>query len=200
MNYENIIPKEPGNILVYKQYSVAIILHKILGKEYILLEKRSPLLAYQPLEISLPGGKIEPGETKEQAAIRESCEELLIQAHDLEVYGQLDSLHTPYGIEVSVFFMRLNKKEKISRWNCEEVEEVFYFPLEKLLKKVPTYYVETAHVFDEDFPFDYIQGGKNYPFKTMKLPYYFYPVDDTWIWGLTARILHYFGEKIKDNL
>lgn len=200
MNYKKIIPEVAGNILPYKQYSVAIILHEIQGKEYIILEKRSPLLAYQPSEISLPGGKIEAGESKEEAAIRESCEELLIRAEQLEVYGQLDSLHTPYGIEVSVFFMRLKKEERISRWNVEEVEEVFYFPLERLLKKVPTYYVETSHVFDEDFPFDYIQGGKDYPFKTMKLPYYFYPVDDSWIWGLTARILHYFGEKISNNL
>ncbi|NLY36419.1 MAG: CoA pyrophosphatase [Tissierellia bacterium] len=198
MNYKKILPKEPGNILPYKQYSVAIILHEIQGKEYILLEKRSPLLAYQPSEISLPGGKIEAGETKEEAAVRESCEELLLRTQELEVYGQLDSLHTPYGIEVSVFFMRLHRQERISKWNDAEVQEVFYFPLEKLLKKVPTYFVETAHIFDEDFPFEYIQGGKDYPFKTMKLPYYFYPVEDTWIWGLTARILHYFGEKIKE--
>ena len=200
MNYRKILPQEPGNILPYRQYSVAIILHKILGKEYILLEKRSPLLEYQPSEISLPGGKIEPGETKEEAAVRESCEELLVRPHELEVYGQLDSLQTPYGIEVFVFFMRLKREEKISTWNMGEVQKVIYFPLEELLKKVPTYYVETAHIFDEDFPFEYIQGGKNYSFKTMKLPYYFYPVEDTWVWGLTARILHYFGEKIEQIL
>ncbi|HZK10368.1 MAG TPA: CoA pyrophosphatase [Clostridia bacterium] len=200
MNYHKIVPKEIGNILPYKQFSVAIILHKIQGKEYVILEKRSPNLVYQPSDISLPGGKIEPGETKEEAAIRESCEELHLKPQELEVYGQLDRLHTPYGVEVSVFFMRLNKKEKISSWSLDEVEKVFYYPLEELLKKVPTYYVETSHDFNDDFPFEYIQGGKDYPFKTMKLPYYFYPVEDTWVWGLTARILHYFGEKIKEIL
>lgn len=200
MNYQKIIPEIPGSIHPYRQYSVAIILHEIQGKEYILLEKRSPLLENQPSEISLPGGKIEPGESKKEAAVRESCEELHLQPEELEVYGQLDSLQTSYGIEISVFFMRLHRHERVTEWNHGEVQRVIYFPLEELFKKIPTYFVETAPVFGEDFPFEYIQGGKSYPFKTIKLPYYFYPVEDTWVWGLTARILYYFGEKIDSLL
>lgn len=198
MNYHQLIPKTPGNILHYSQFSVAIILHEIEGEEYVLLERRSPHLDYQPRDISLPGGRIEPGETKEKAALRESSEELLLPENCFEVIGQLDSIQTPYGVEVSVFLMRLHHEGKLEKWNEDEVEEVIYFPLEDLLKDVPTYYVETAHLFGDDFPFELIEGGRNYPFKTMKLPYYFYPLKKGTIWGLTARILHYFGEKVKE--
>lgn len=199
MDYHKLIPQTPGNILHYAQFSVALILQEIDGVDYILLERRSPHLDYQPRDISLPGGKIEQGESKQAAALRESSEELFVPQEEFEMIGQLDSIQTPYGVEVSVFLMKLHRKEKLSQWNEDEVEEVIYFPLQELLKEMPVYYVETAHVFGDDFPFDYIEGGRNYPFKTMKLPYYFYPLKKGWVWGLTARILHYFGEKIKEQ-
>lgn len=198
MDYHQLIPEIPGNILDFAQFSVAIILHEIEGEDYILLERRSPHLDYQPRDISFPGGGIEPGETKEQAALRESSEELLLPEESFEVIGQLDGIQTPYGVELAVFLLRLHHEEKLTTWNEDEVEEVIYFPLKELLEEVPTYYVETAHVFGEDFPFHYIEGGKNYPFKTMKLPYYFYPLEKGCVWGLTARVMHYFGEKVKE--
>ncbi len=199
MDYKKIIPEKPGNIINYKKFSVAIILQDIDGQDHIILQKRSPNLNSQPSEISFPGGAIEEGESEKDAAIRESCEELLIEPKELDYYGQLDSLQTSYGIELSVFLMRLNRREALESWNRDEVEKILYLPLSEALKEVPTYYAETCHVFDDNFPFEYIQGGRSYPFGSIKQPYYFYPIEDEWIWGLTARIIHYFARRIKNH-
>ena len=196
MDYRKIIPGEPGDIIDYKRFSVALILQELAGEDYLILEKRSPLLNSQPSEISFPGGGIEEGESEKAAAIRESCEELLLEPEEPHYYGQLDSLQTAYGVHISVFLMRLKRKEPLESWNKDEVEKVLYLPLGEALREVPTYYGEITHVFNEDFPFEYIQGGRDYPFATMKRPFYFYPLDDEWIWGLTARIIHYFAQRV----
>ncbi len=198
MDYKQVLPERPGHIENYKKFSVALVLQELDGKDYIVLEQRSANLNAQPCEISFPGGSIEEGESDKEAAIRETCEELLIDPQDLDYYGQLDSLITSYGIELSVFLMRLNKDRPLERWNGDEVEKVLYFPVSDLKKEAPIHQVETHHKFPEDFPFEYIQGGRNYPFKSLKQNFYFYHIEGVWVWGLTARILYYFGEKLKD--
>ena len=196
MNYKKLLPDSPAHIESYKKFSVALVLQELDGRDYIVLEQRSASLNSQPCEISFPGGSIEEGESDKEAAIRETCEELLIDPRDLEYYGQLDSLITSYGLEISVFLMRLKKDKTLEKWNKDEVERILYLPVEDLKEKATSHQVETRHKFADDFPFDYIQGGRDYPFKSLKQNFYFYPIEDIWIWGLTARILYYFGELI----
>lgn len=199
MNYKKLLPETPGIIENYTKFSVAIVIQEIKGRDYIILQERSANLNSQPGEISLPGGGIEENESDKDAAIRETCEELLVQPEDLEYYGQLDSLITSYGLNISVFLMRLNKDQPLESWNEDEVAKIHYLAVDEVAKDRPAYKVKTQHVFEDDFPFDYIQGGRNYPFGTMETNYYFYPLEDTWVWGLTARILYYFGERIRKN-
>ena len=52
-----------------------------------------------PGQISLPGGVVEPGETFEQAALREAHEEVALDRHGVRVLGAL----TPLDIPVSGF-------------------------------------------------------------------------------------------------
>ena len=50
-------------------------------------------------------------------------------------------------------------------------------------------YIEPA----EDFPFELIEGGRDYPWHTGRTEMYFYEYEGEIIWGLTARILHAFA-------
>ena len=52
-----------------------------------------------PGQISLPGGVVEPGETFEQAALREAHEEVALDRHGVRILGAL----TPLDIPVSGF-------------------------------------------------------------------------------------------------
>ena len=61
----------------------------------VLLTRRSRLMRNHKGEISFPGGRIDPGETPVQAALREADEEVgLDPSRDVEVVGELDHLTT----------------------------------------------------------------------------------------------------------
>jgi hypothetical protein len=47
--------------------------------------------------------------------------------------------------------------------------------------------VETA----EDFPFDLIPGGRDYPWRKIPRTFYFYETQGGVIWGMTAELLYH---------
>ena len=44
-------------------------------------------------------------------------------------------------------------------------------------------------VTGDDFPYELVPGGKDYPWAVKKNPVYFYRYGERVIWGLTAHIL-----------
>ena len=60
---------------VRAHYAVLVPLVEWQGEPYLLLEVRSETLNRQPGEVCFPGGGVEPGETPEEAALRELKEE-----------------------------------------------------------------------------------------------------------------------------
>jgi len=66
---------------------------------HIVLTLRADSLGRHSGQVSLPGGVVDPGETYEQAALREAREEVALNAADVRVLGAL----TPIDIPVSGF-------------------------------------------------------------------------------------------------
>lgn len=181
----------------YKKSAVMILLIEEEGETYIIFEKRALTLKRQPGDISLPGGIIEENETPMEAAIRETEEELNVNGEDIELIGPMDYFISPYRTIMYPFVAELHTH--YFEPNKEEVDHVFKVPLKYFLENEPMCYeVEIGPSLKEDFPFDLIEGGKNYKFGKVKIDQYFYLYGDYVIWGFTALIIKKFVESIKE--
>ena len=86
-----------------KRLQSVIIPYKIKnGKVFVFLQKRSATAKRAPNKIGFFGGHIEPGETKEQALVREIKEEL---NYSLQEYKFLDSFEFARSIRIT-FYMK----------------------------------------------------------------------------------------------
>lgn len=76
-----------------RQAAVLLLLYPCEDTWRIPLTVRPVSMTAHGGQVSLPGGQIEPGETIEQAALRECCEELGEAGDDAEILGRLSPLY-----------------------------------------------------------------------------------------------------------
>jgi 8-oxo-dGTP pyrophosphatase MutT (NUDIX family) len=76
-----------------------LLVFPIRNRPHIVLTVRADTLGRHGGQVSLPGGVMEPGETSEQAALREAHEEIGLSRRGVRVLGAL----TPLDIPVSGF-------------------------------------------------------------------------------------------------
>ena len=82
----------PGIQDVKQQYAVLVPLVDGPEGPSLLFEVRASTLAHQPGEVCFPGGRVEPGESPKDCALRETFEELAIPPGEVELIAPLDRL------------------------------------------------------------------------------------------------------------
>ncbi|TGY44181.1 CoA pyrophosphatase [Clostridium sartagoforme] len=182
-----------------KRASVIIFLAEIDSEINVLFQMRSKKMRSQPGDISFPGGKIEEGEDPKEAAIRETCEEIGLNKCDFEIISPLNILTTHYNLLIHPYlgYIKDITKIKISR---DEVDHIFFVPLEYFIDNEPLIInSEMVVKRNEDFPYERINGGKNYKFKNGLYKSLFYKYNDYNIWGITAIMLNDFINDLKDK-
>ena len=175
----------------YKKFAGCIPLLETEEGWSLLFEVRSSRIGRQPGDVCFPGGKVEAGETPQEAAVRETCEELLVEADQIEVIGPMDILVEDGGMLLYTFGAVL--KDYRGTMSPAEVSQVFTVPLDYLLETEPELYFTTEYtVPDDNFPFDRIRGGRDYPWRKKREEMFFYTWKNWVIWGITARLLEAF--------
>lgn len=142
----------------------------------VLLTRRSDHLGNHAGQVAFPGGKIEPGETAAQAALREADEEVGLKAAFIEVAGFLDAYETGTGFRIVpvVSFVRPG------------------FTLQ-------VYDGEVAEVFE--VPLSFLMDPKNHErhkatWRGKEREYYAMPYNGHYIWGATAGMLKNMYDQI----
>lgn len=171
-------------------FSVVVPIVDIKGEAHILYELRSSYIERQPGEVCFPGGEIEPGETREEAALRETFEEIGLAEKDIHIIAQLDTYHPPSSIVIYPFLAEV-KEEALShiRLSQTEVAEVFTVPV-SFFDSQPYRYVHSYTPALED-DFDYSKIGlsvRRYDWRPMKNEVISWEWEGKYIWGITGHI------------
>jgi 8-oxo-dGTP pyrophosphatase MutT (NUDIX family) len=180
------------------KYAVLIPWVKTESGDALLFEVRSQKVR-QPGEVCFPGGRVEPGETAVEAAVRETCEELGITADELVDVTELEPLVMGDGRAVypATARLKIDGAEVLSapgdgiaglKLSEDEVAEVFLLPAEWLTEHGLEHF-DLSITSDEELPdqlLAYLERYGNYRHtgETDWLEY-----EGHGIWGLTARIM-----------
>lgn len=138
----------------------------------LLLTRRALGLGNHPGQWALPGGRIDPGEAPEEAALRELAEEIGLQLAPDAVMGRLDDFVTRSGYAITPVVVWAGAARTLVA-NPGEVASIHRVPLTEFMR--------------EDAPFlDAIEDSVH-PVLRM-------PVGSHWIAAPTAAFIYQFRE------
>ena len=136
----------------------------------VLLTRRSMLLRHHKGEISFPGGRLDPGETPLDTALRESHEEVGLDPSLPSIVGELGHLNTIVSTSYIVPIVSVLPERPVLAPLTGEVDRVLWTPLSELTRP-GTYRVE--------------RWGS----PPLDRPLHFFELDDETVWGATAHML-----------
>ena len=167
------------DLSLLKGAKAAAVLAPIVAREgglSVLLTERASHLRAHSGQVAFPGGKVDPGESAAETALREAHEEIGLEASFVEPLGWLDSYLTGTGFRVAplVALVRPGFELKI---NPHEVALAFETPLAFLM--------DPAHheIHEREW-------------KGHRRRFYAMPHDGHYIWGATAGILRNLYERL----
>lgn len=141
-------------------------------KAALLLTRRAQHLRNHPGQWALPGGRIDPGETPEQAALRELHEEVGLLLDASAVIGRLDDFATRSGFVMTPVLVWAGEARQMTP-NPQEVASIHRIALAEFLRP--------------DAPM--LSKEEHSEHSVLRMP-----IGETWIAAPTAAILYQFRE------
>jgi len=111
---------------------VVAVLDDGTGNPVMPLTRRPTRLRAHPGQFALPGGRLDEGETPEQAALRELHEELGLELAPEHIVGRLDDYVTRSGYVMSPFVVRADVAVTDLTPNPDEVDVLFSVTADEL--------------------------------------------------------------------
>ena len=153
--------------------SILLLLYPLEGEWFFFLTKRSQDVEHHKGQISFPGGVVEKNESKMNAAIRETNEEIGVDKDVIKIIGSL----TPFYIPVSNFhispYVGWTEEKPHTKVQDAEVKRVFSVSINDLV-------LEKNLKTKKDF----------FSNKSVKVPYF--DLNGETVWGATSMILSEF--------
>ena len=151
---------------------------------HVPLTVRGSGLRHHTGQVSLPGGRLDhPGESVEDAALREAYEEIGVAPADVEVLGRLTSIPVIVSGHLLQPVIGVARSRPVFTLAAHEVERLIELPVSRLLEPDAVAWEERVRTIP--------------PHGLMNVPYF--EVDGARVWGATAMILAEFGALLTDT-
>lgn len=163
----------PGVDFGVRELRPAAVLIPLIGRPEsvsVLLTRRADTLTKHSGQIAFPGGRLDPGETAVEAALREAREEVALDSGLVEVLGLGDAYETGTGFLITPVVGWLNAPPVVTPSEAE-VADIFETPWDFLMD---------AANHRRDF-LDMDDGDRRW--------FWAMPWEDRYIWGATAGII-----------
>lgn len=154
--------------------AVLALIFPVGGEPHLLLTVRGSTMRQHTGQVALPGGRLEPGESPADGALREAEEEVGIRPASVQIVGLLTPLHVPVSRFLVHPIVGVADGELTFRVAETEVARVLEVPLDALLER-SNLRTETRTIVHE---------GRTTP---MLVP--FFAVGGEKVWGATAMIV-----------
>lgn len=161
-----------GLLLVFPKEKTAQRFLPDCDTAHIILTVRAPALRHGG-QVSLPGGVVDPGETFEQAALREAHEEVALALDEVRVLGALTPLDIPVsGFRLHPVVATVSRRPHLTP-SDNEVARILEIGVDELLN--PQHFITTQRERDG---------------VTFNVPAF--RIANVEIWGATAMVLAEF--------
>jgi 8-oxo-dGTP pyrophosphatase MutT (NUDIX family) len=164
-------------LLVYPAYVEATAGRPNDGSLHIALTVRGSGLRNHTGQVSLPGGRVDAGETFEAAALREATEEIGIDPGTVELLGRLTPLHIPVSgflLHPIVGFTSMRPAFQRAEWEVARIIEA------------PVAVLSDPSVTKREVRTRIVKGQS----IDVEVPYF--DIDGEKVWGATAMVLAEF--------
>lgn len=181
---------EPGLLGACRSYAVLVPLAERPDGLRLLFEVRAPKIR-QGGEVCFPGGRVEPGESAEDCALRETEEELSIPRREVALLGRADFICNPQGFLLQPVLGLVSPKGLAAlRPSPAEVAEAFTVPLSFFREAEPEVWeYELTPQVPEDFPYGPVGIPRDYRWGRGQAEVPIWHYQGRVIWGMTARLV-----------
>jgi 8-oxo-dGTP pyrophosphatase MutT (NUDIX family) len=151
-----------------------VLLYPVDEEWHFPLTVRADTLTSHTSQVSLPGGRVDEGESIEQTALREACEEIGIAASTVRIIGRLTPLHIPVSNHMLYPVVGVADRRPDMRPAEQEVARILEVPVSTLIDPARVKHDTLSHN---------INGA------TIAIDVPYFAIDDQQVWGATGMVL-----------